>query len=188
VLFEARAAADLLQNVLARPGSNIRFQNIHASSHACFNMFTNGHALETHQLSGEYVLPESGIIMSSGSPADFCRNDSDENTNDWKEGGDANLTAVAQRSNIHAQTYDACIIEFEFKCADNFEGVTSEVSFDYVFGSEEYFEYNGSSNNDVFAFFMNGENIAKLPDGETIVSINTVNNDINEEYFISNDI
>ena len=141
-----------------------------------------------HKVSGEYLLPDSGVIMSSGLPADFCWNDSDENSMSWKLGGDADLTAVAQQSNIYAQTNDACVIEFEFKCAENFEAVTSEVSFDYIFGSKEYYEYVGSSFNDAFAFFMNGENIAKLPDGETIVSINTVNYDTNEEYFIGDDI
>ncbi len=35
---------------------------------------------------------------------------------------------------------------------------------------------------------MNGENIAKLPDGETEVTINNVNHYVNTEYFIGNDI
>ena len=42
--------------------------------------------------------------------------------------------------------------------------------------------------NDAFAFFLNGENIALLPDGETQVTINNVNHFVNTEYFIGNDI
>ena len=50
-----------------------------------------------------------------------------------------------------------------------------EVSVGYIFGSDNYPEYSGSAFNDVFAFFLNGENIELLPDGVTEVSINTVN-------------
>ena len=181
VVFETKTATDLVENILPSPNGSIQFQNIQASSHACFNLFTNGHAVGNDKVTGEYLMPDSGIIMSSGTPADFCSNDSDQNTKNWKLGGDADL-----QSNVDAQTYDACVIEFEFKCADNFEA--AEVSFDYVFGSEEYDEYVGSAFNDAFAFFMNGENIAKLPDGETIVSINTVNYGTNKDYFVGNDI
>eukprot|EP00986_Skeletonema_menzelii_P009798 scaffold4562_cov132-Skeletonema_menzelii.AAC.4 len=263
--FETKSATDLVQNVLASPNSNIEFQNIHASSHACFQMFTNGHAMGTRTYSDStatagsasssssssaddsdepttlsadnsssrsllsssaeeqvYLFPDSGIILSTGSPSNFCNNDSNESTTDWKVGGDADLTALVQETNVYAQTYDACSIEFEFKCGGGVSSEDLELSFDYVFGSDEYYEYddddtstsndgttyssndgttsssnNGrmlasdgttsSSNNDVFAFYMNGENIAKLPDGETIVSIDTVNYNTNEEYFIAND-
>ena len=45
-----------------------------------------------------------------------------------------------------------------------------------------------SAFNDAFAFFLNGENIALLPDGETEVTINNVNHFVNTEYFVGNDI
>jgi len=31
-----------------------------------------------------YLLPNDGLIMSSGSPNDFCINDSDQQTTQWK--------------------------------------------------------------------------------------------------------
>ena len=45
--------------------------------------------------------------------------------------------------------------------------------------------------NDVFAFFItkpNGEkiNIAKLPDGITPITVNTVNHELNQHYYIDN--
>ena len=144
----------------------------------------------THKISGDYLMPQEGLIMSSGNPEDFCGNDSDQNTKNWYQGGDANLTEVVQASNPFAQTYDACVIEFEFQCSDDSNTPLNDpqVSFDYIFGSEEYYEYVNSDFNDAFAFFLNGENIAKLPDGTTEVTINTVNYDTNEQYFIGNDV
>jgi hypothetical protein len=71
-------------------------------------------------------------------------------------------------------TADATILEFDFEC----EGA-DVASFQYVFASEEYNEYVDSEFNDVFAFFLNGVNIAAVP---TVcsspgipVSINNVN-------------
>jgi hypothetical protein len=68
-------------------------------------------------------------------------------------------------------TNDATILEFEFECEN-----PTGFSFEYVFGSEEYnfFVGAGAPTNDVFAFFLNGKNIALLPDGNP-VSINTIN-------------
>lgn len=76
-------------------------------------------------------------------------------------------------------TFDACILEFDFIPVGN------TFVFNYVFGSEEYFEYVCSGFNDGFGFFLSGpnpaggtytdENVALLPNG-TPVSINSVNN------------
>jgi hypothetical protein len=68
-----------------------------------------------------------------------------------------------------SKTMDATILEFQFKCEEPLG-----FSFQYAFGSEEYNEFVDSPFNDVFAFFLNGENIARLPNKDP-VSINTVN-------------
>jgi hypothetical protein len=67
------------------------------------------------------------------------------------------------------RTQDASILEFEFTCTEDLG-----FSFQYVFGSEEYNEFVDTPFNDVFAFFLNGVNIALLTDDQP-VSINTVN-------------
>lgn len=86
-------------------------------------------------------------------------------------------------------TQDACILEFQFR------PFADELSFSYVFGSEEYPEYappNNSGYNDVFGFFISGPgivgmpNIALLPNSTTPVSINNVNIVTNSSYYISN--
>ena len=96
------------------------------------------------------------------------------------------------------------MIEFSFLCGNNDDDInaTVEVSFDYIFGSDEYPEYVDSPFNDVFAFYLNGENIAVLPNDDdddvddgsssssssniTAVSINTVNALRNSRYFHEN--
>ena len=66
-------------------------------------------------------------------------------------------------------TFDATVLEFDFvPNADT-------LFFSYVFGSEEYNEFVGSFN-DVFGFFVNGQNVALIPGTNTPVSINTINN------------
>ena len=100
-------------------------------------------------------------------------------------GGSALLSSILNGE----QTYNAAILEFDFvPYADT-------VAFNYVFGSEEYPEYappESSTYNDVFGFFISGpgiigyENIAQLPNGNGVVSINNVNAVTNTQYYISN--
>ncbi len=74
------------------------------------------------------------------------------------------------------QTYDAASIRF------NFVPQTDQVTFTYVFGSEEYPEYVCSGFNDVFGFFVSGPgyapntNIATIPGSIYPVAIDHVNN------------
>ena len=52
---------------------------------------------------------------------------------------------------------DATVLEFDFIPKNDV------ISFEYVFASDEYNEYVGSSYNDVFGFFGNGKNMASIP-------------------------
>jgi gliding motility-associated-like protein len=92
--------------------------------------------------------------------------------------GDADLDLLSAVSG-GAESNDACILEFDVYAA------TDELEFKYVFGSEEYPNFVGSTFNDIFAFFISGpgivpntpvglHNMAVLEDG-TPVEINTVN-------------
>ncbi|MBK8558318.1 MAG: choice-of-anchor L domain-containing protein [Lewinellaceae bacterium] len=76
-------------------------------------------------------------------------------------------------------THDACMLEFDL------EAIGKEVTFDYVWASEEYEEYYCTNYNDVFGFFVSGpnptggnytdKNIAIVPGtANTAVSINNV--------------
>jgi hypothetical protein len=82
-------------------------------------------------------------------------------------------------------TCDACVLEVDFECNN---GKSSDVFFNYVFGSDEYLEFAGSQYNDIFALFLNGVDLAIVPNtADTPVSINTVNQYENTEYFVANE-
>lgn len=68
----------------------------------------------------------------------------------------------------------------------DFTSNTGNVFFNYVFASEEYNEYVGSSYNDLFQLKLNGVNIALVPGGGGVVSINNVNNGSNAAYYRDN--
>ncbi|HEY1040273.1 MAG TPA: choice-of-anchor L domain-containing protein [Bacteroidia bacterium] len=74
------------------------------------------------------------------------------------------------------KTFDVCYIEMDIV------PTSDSLSFNYVFGSEEYDEFVGSNYNDVFAFFISGKgidgekNLAVVPGTNTPVSVNTINN------------
>jgi hypothetical protein len=61
-----------------------------------------------------------------------------------------------------------------------------DLFFNYVFGSEEYLEFVGSQFNDTFALLLDGTNIATVPGGGGIVSINNVNTTSNSAFFRNN--
>ena len=144
--FQTKDAASLVRNVLRDPNGYSEFRNIQASGHECYNYFYNGNVMGHNLVTGEQLIPNEGIIMSSGAPEEFCWNDSDQNSKNWYGDGDADLTAVVQQSSRYSNTYDACVIEFEFRCVqEQLDLVASqEVSFRYVWGSDEYYEYVNS--------------------------------------------
>ncbi|NLK52200.1 MAG: hypothetical protein GX295_07115 [Syntrophomonadaceae bacterium] len=79
------------------------------------------------------------------------------------------------------ETNDATILEFDFIPSEN------TLSFDYVFSSDEYNEYVGTEFNDVFGFFLNGKNIALIPNTDFPVAINNINNDLHNQYYRDNE-
>ncbi len=82
--------------------------------------------------------------------------------------------------------FDQVILQFTFipRC--------DTISFQFVFGSEEYPEYVQKKFNDVFGFFIKGpgikgtQNMALLPDDSTPITINSVNMLYNNQYYIYN--
>lgn len=108
---------------------------------------------------------ESGVLLSSGNVASVPGpNDVGNTTTNNGQPGDPDLNAII------AGTQDATVLEFDFSCTGS-----TTLSFQYVFSSEEYNEYVNSTFNDVFAFFLNGVNIALLPGSANPVAINNVN-------------
>ena len=125
---------------------------------------------------------EEGIVLTSGN-AFYVLGPNKTPRSGWASNaaGDEQLDRIAR-----GKTYDAAVLEFDFVT------VSENLSFEFVFGSEEYLEYVGSKFNDVFAFFINGpgvdhQNIATLPGQEaTPITVNTVNNQLNKKYYVDN--
>ncbi|WP_008316039.1 choice-of-anchor L family PEP-CTERM protein [Leptolyngbya sp. PCC 6406] len=66
-------------------------------------------------------------------------------------------------------TFDLAQLDISFDADDT----VSALFFNYVFGSEEFVEYGGTEFNDQFELLLNGVNLAKLNNGQT-VSINNL--------------
>ena len=56
------------------------------------------------------------------------------------------------------------------------DSTAEKLFFQYVFGSEEFLEFGGTSFNDSFELLLNGTNLAKLSDGQTVTINNLVPN------------
>jgi hypothetical protein len=130
---------------------------------------------------------ESGIILSSGDIASVVGpNQLDNVTTNNGLPGDADLDTLIPGYT----TFDATVLEFDFV------PTTDIITFDYVFGSDEYNEYVNTQYNNVFGFFLNGVNVALIPGTNTPVSINNVNgggpiygqNPSNSAYYRNNDL
>ena len=200
--FETKTAEQIVDLLVSSTG-DVEYKSVQASSTfgQCARYFTNGFSLgNLTDTTGNVdngplldsngnpipIVPDQGLIISSGSPIHFNNQTSDGKSTEFQN----IVTDNDLRNYLSNQyVYDACSISFEFRCTGGSNYIPT-VSFDYVFASEEYYEYANSAFNDAFAFFLNGENIARLPTTETstdVVSINNVNYAVNVEYFHGND-
>lgn len=124
---------------------------------------------------------ESGIVLASG-PIDLVVGPNDNGGAGEGIGtpGDPDLEGL-----IGDNTNDACALIMDIEAASD------TITFNYVFGSDEYLEFVGSFN-DVFAFFISGpgivgqQNIALIPGTTTPVSINNVNDVSNPSFYVDN--
>lgn len=165
---------DLVQNLLAGPGvqiSNVTFNGLPGTTiNAQIGSF-NG--------TNSNIGLNSGLVLCTG---DVNVAVGPNNSGGATVGGgfnganDPDLDILANNN-----TNDKAVLEFDFVPAGN------TITFRYVFGSEEYNEYVCSGFNDVFGFFISGPgfngpfqlqavNIAIIPNTNTPVAINTINN------------
>jgi gliding motility-associated-like protein len=181
---------ELVQQVLLGTGvtvSNITFNGNIANAG---NVQTNA-----GQFGGTSIVGlTDGLILSCGNIAEAVgpntQAGASDNTgvNDYTTDPDLNALQTGG-----AAVHDGGVIEFDFVP----QGDT--ISFQYAFASEEYPEFappSFSSYNDAFGFFLTGsnpaggayasQNIALLPDGITIVSIDNVNPQDNSGFYQDN--
>lgn len=158
-------AQEMVENIL---GVGVTFSNVqYTGSTIASGLFSGGVAAG--------ININDGIILSSGAAENAI--------------GPNNSTGISQQNNVAGdpdlnslgfQTNDASVLEFDFIPE------TNNLSFSFVMGSEEYPEYINSYP-DVFAFFVNGVNIAFVPGTTIPVSIGTINHEQNSEYYLSNE-
>jgi hypothetical protein len=120
----------------------------------------------------------NGLVLSTGNLSDVIGpNNTTSSGADNDAVGQAALDAVV----APYKTEDAAVLEFDV--------VTEAPTFSirYIFASEEYREWVDSEYNDVFAFFVNGANIAVTPGTGAPVTINTINHLRNQGLYRDNE-
>ncbi|MFT5166641.1 MAG: gliding motility-associated-like protein [Saprospiraceae bacterium] len=138
---------------------------------------------------GSSINIEEGVILSTGNVHGSAGPNNKYNTGSsfFDFGGDVDLSQMINSNFL----YDIAALEFDFT------PTTDQISFEFVFASEEYCEYVNSSFNDVFGFFISGpgingpfsnnaENIAIVPNTASYTAINTVNHLTNAPYYVNN--
>jgi hypothetical protein len=138
---------------------------------------------------------DKGLVLSSGRVADLSGFGQNFASTLLLTPGDADLDILSTQQGGE-ESYDACVVEMDVFVA------TDQLSFEYVFGSEEYpeFVFAPGGFNDIFAFLVSGpgivgqpglngqKNIAVLPGTNTPVEIDAVNNQVNWEFYRNNEI
>lgn len=146
---------------------------------------------------------EKGLLLTSGQALNAIGPNNGGGTSSQNEPffsedpGDPDLQYLSSEYGGGSTSYDVCTVELDVFAA------TNEVVFEYVFGSEEYPEYVFSPTgfNDIFAFLVSGPgiagdpnltnsalNIAVLPNTATLVQIDSVNNQVNWQYYRNNEL
>jgi gliding motility-associated-like protein len=130
--------------------------------------------------SGNLQVP-GGIVLTTGQVSTIA-------------GGGGNFSSTINGGGgnalLGADSYDACSLTFTIV------PTCSTLSIQFVFGSEEYPTFVGSSFNDAFGFYVSGPNplggnytnynMARIPGTTTPISINNVNAGTNSAYYINN--
>lgn len=164
----------LVQNVLL--GKGVEAENIqYKGASGSLGLFVNDST----------KLPfRKGILLTTGRVHDALGPNKLPRTSGVHQyPGDPDLDFISE-----GKTYDAAILEFDFT------PTSSELSFNFVFASEEYTEFVNQGFNDVFAFVVSGPgiparaNIAVLPGTTTPITINNINDVTNKEYYIDNNL
>ncbi len=138
---------------------------------------------------------DRGIILTNGLAINAIGpNDSGKKSFALKLPGDPDLDSlsVITEGEKWEKSHDACTMEFDIV------PYGEEISYKYMFGSEEYHEFVNNKYNDIFALLISGQgvdglqaignskNMAVIPNTTDFVSINTVNGADNWKYYHSN--
>lgn len=176
----------LIANSLATPQTVLTVTNVNCAEGA----YATFAAADNTNLGAK-----KGLLLTTGQATNAIgpNNSSSLGTNNGAGFEDPELDSLSILNGNGSLSHDACSVELDVYVN------TDELSFEYIFGSEEYPEFVNSSFNDIFAFLVSGpgiqgipqignkKNIAVLPDANsTFVQINSVNNEQNWQYYRNN--
>ncbi|MCW3077400.1 MAG: hypothetical protein JWO32_2009 [Bacteroidetes bacterium] len=182
----AHSLQNILQNLV---GDGVVLKNFSVSktwSDEAFGYFEDGQSR---------LGMKKGLLMTTGGISGLCgKNTRPDMSNYTHRTADPNYRSFGNPPAVtssdlekflggNQKTFDAVVIELDIvPTADT-------LSFNYVFGSEEYDEFVGTAYNDVFAFFISGKgvegqvNLAVVPNTNDPVSVNSINNGGTTEYY-----
>lgn len=182
-ITNTQSPSNLVDNVLL--GNGITASNITVNGSAAnANNVTNKIG---YFEKGNSTFPiNRGVVMSTGNVNNLPGPANNFASTAVGGGSDPDLVTISG-VNIN----DANVLEFDFVATGD------SMQFKYLFGSEEYPEFVGAGVNDAFGFFLSGPgingpfsnnsvNLAIIPNTTTYVSINTVNQNVNTTYYVSN--
>ena len=185
---------------------NNQFSGFTGAGVSVFNVNVNGSPVNENSIAGNVAgftntnpaFPiSSGLLLTTGNAiAAQGPNNSTSLSNNLP--ATASVATDPHLNILAAGTVtNGVILEFDLIA------VGDSISFNYIFGSEEYPEFSPSTFNDAFGLFLwgptisgpyafngypnGGVNIATLPDGITPVSINNVGDISNTQYYVFND-
>lgn len=135
---------------------------------------------------------EKGIVLTTGNVINAIGpNTLDDRGFNNGFPGDLDIDVLSQESEF-IESFDACVIELDVFT------ITNELTFDYIFASEEYPEFVNTDFNDNFSLLISGpgiignpninnqKNMAILPGQNVPVEINSINQKENWEFFRNN--
>lgn len=165
------ANAQSLAQTLAGPGVTISNCTRSGNSNST-GTFTN---------TGTNLGVSGGVMLSTGNVATVAQAANINSSSSYSGNGDAQLQTLT-----NGYIYDKTVLEFDVVPEGNV------LMFNYVFASEEYPEWVCTQFNDVFGFFISGPkpgggnyshvNIAKVPNSNLPVAINTINRGLSGAY------
>lgn len=105
----------------------------------------NSNAKGIFTANGTSLPMTNGVVLSTGKVTDINKSAGSQASTGFSGSNtpDADLNTI-----ITGTKKDLAYLEFQFKA------IGSQINFEFVFGSEEYPEYNCSPYNDVFGFFL----------------------------------
>ncbi len=166
------------------------FFNIMGTCVTATNITYNGSnsSLGFFEGSSSNVGLNAGILLSTGRATDAAAGNAEflaSSPLDNMFTSDTNLLTLLDPGYTINQV---TAIEFDIVSGD------PELNFQYVFASEEYPEWVGTSFNDVFGFFISGpgysgtQNIALVPGSSLPVSIDNINDSTSSSLYVNNQL